>query len=295
MSVKLLMEKPGYFKWSTKKIAAQFGISEASVIKARQIFKNSKSIPITNVKVATKTSNNKVVTKSIQKISTKFDKNNVLIIADSHEPFCKEGYMQHCLDIQKEYKCGTVVHIGDEVDLCAISQWEKDPDGLSAGTESDLAQQKMKEWYKAFPTASVCIGNHLERPFRKARASGIPQKFLKTYEEAWQAPKGWKWADSWEFNGVLYTHGTGMSGASAAITLATRYRQSCVIGHIHTQSGIQYNASSKDLVWGMQVGGAIDDNKYAFAYAKHQVKKSIIGCGVVLNGKLPLYIPMKLS
>ena len=221
-----------------------------------------------------------------------YDPNNVLAIADMHEPFCKKGYLQHCMNIRDKYNCGTIVLIGDEVDLCGVSQWEKDPDGFSAGTEAELAQAKMKLWYKAFPNAFVCIGNHTARPFRQAKANGVPKKFIKSYEEAWEAPKTWKWAEHWEFNGVLYTHGTGFSGPSAAIRIATRHRQNTVIGHIHSEAGIQYSASKIDLVWGMQLGGALDDNSYAAYYAKDQLKKSIIGCGVVLNGRLPIYEPM---
>lgn len=219
----------------------------------------------------------------------------MLVIADMHEPFCKEGYLEHCKKIRDKYQCGTIVLIGDEVDLCAVSQWEKDPDGFSAGTEAEMAQEKMKLWYKAFPEAYVCIGNHTARPFRQARSNGIPRKFMKSYEEAWEAPKTWKWAESWEIDGVFYTHGTGCSGSQGAITIATRHRQNTVIGHIHSQAGIQYSASKIDLVWGMQVGGALDDKSYAAYYAKDQLKKSIVGCGVVLNGKLPIYEPMLLK
>ncbi len=222
------------------------------------------------------------------------DKSNVLAIADMHEPFCKDGYLEHCIKIRDKYKCGTIVLIGDEVDLCGVSQWEKDPDGFSSGTEAELAQKKMKLWYKAFPEAYVCIGNHTARPFRQAKSNGIPKKFMKSYEEAWEAPKEWKWAENWEFNGVLYTHGTGYSGSSAAIRIASRHRQNTVIGHIHSEAGIQYSASKIDLVWGMQLGGALDDSSYAAYYAKDQLKKSIIGCGVILNGKLPIYEPMLL-
>lgn len=231
---------------------------------------------------------------SLAKVNKNYDPNNVLAIADTHFPFVRKGYLEHCLDIQEKYKCGTVVLIGDEVDNCAISQWEKDPDGFSAGTEAELAQAMMKEWYKAFPNVKVCIGNHTSRPFRLARANGMPKKFVKSYEEAWEAPKGWQWAENWEIDGVLYTHGTGFSGANAAIRIATRYRQNVVIGHIHSEAGIQYNASKIDLIWGMQLGGAIDDNSYAAYYAKDQLKKSIVGCGVVIGGALPIYEPMRL-
>jgi predicted phosphodiesterase len=231
---------------------------------------------------------------NIKKIN-KFNKDNVLVIADMHEPFCKDGYREHCQKMQEKYDCGTIVLIGDEVDLCGVSQWEKDPDGFSAGTEADMAQFKMKQWYKAFPQAHVCIGNHTARPFRQARANGVPKKFIKSYEEAWEAPIGWKWAESWVINGVLYTHGTGFSGANAAIRIAQAHRQNTVIGHIHSEAGVQYNASRIDLVWGMQVGGALDDKSYAAYYAKDQLKKSIVGCGVVLDkGRLPIFEPMKL-
>ena len=222
------------------------------------------------------------------------NKQNTLAISDMHEPFCKEGYMEHCMEIAKKYECTRIVLIGDEVDLCGIGQWEKDPDGFSAGSEAAMAHEKMKLWYKAFPEAYVCIGNHTARPFRMARTSGIPKKFIKSYEEAWEAPSTWKWAENWEFDGVLYTHGTGFSGANAAIRIATRHRQNTVIGHIHSEAGIQYSASKIDLVWGMQLGGALDDSSYAAYYAKDQLKKSIVGCGVVLEGRLPIYEPMKL-
>lgn len=224
-----------------------------------------------------------------------YDINNILVISDTHEPFCKEGYLEHCIEMRDKYHAGRIINIGDEVDLCGVSQWEKDPDGFSAGTEADLAQQKMELWYKAFPVVSVCIGNHTARPFRQAKSNGIPKKFIKSYEEAWNAPEGWKWAEHWEYNGVLFTHGTGFSGPNAAIRIATRHRQNTVIGHIHSEAGIQYSASKIDLVWGMQLGGALDDKSYAAHYAKDQLKKSIIGCGIILdNGRLPIYEPMKL-
>jgi len=225
----------------------------------------------------------------------KGNKDNVLVIGDSHEPFCKEGYLEFCREIQEKYKCGVVVNIGDEIDNCAISQYAKDPDGLSAGSEADLALNKIKRWYQTFPIVDVCIGNHSNRMFRLAHEAGIPKRMLKTYEQLWEAPKGWKWRESIDIHGVHYTHGSGMSGSSGALKKATQLRKSCVIGHIHTEVGIQYNVSAIDSLFGMQVGCGIDDKKYAFHYAKDNLKKSIISCGVVLNkGKLPIVELMKL-
>lgn len=269
---KFLTDNPGYTKKGNKIIAERLGVSERSVSRV-------------------KSSIRKKVYNDVRSINN----TNVLVIADLHEPFCRKGYLEHCKQMQKKYDCGTIVLIGDEVDLCGVSQWEKDPDGFSPGTEASLAQEKMKIWYDTFPNAYVCIGNHTARPFRMAKANGIPKKFIKSYEEAWEAPKGWKWADSWDLFGVHYTHGTGYSGAGAAIRIATRHRVNTVIGHIHSEAGIQYSASKIDLVWGMQVGGALDDTSYAAFYAKDQLKKSIVGCGIVLGGKLPIYEPMFLD
>ncbi len=266
-----LESNPGYLKKGNSYLADKFGCAVDDIIKVKA-----------QVRIIDPRSD----------VFKQYIKSNVLVIADTHFPFEKEGYLEHCLAMYKKYNCNQVIHIGDEVDLCGVSQWEKDPDGFSPGTEASLAQEKMKIWYKAFPNVKVCIGNHTARPFRMAKSNGIPKKFIKSYEEAWEAPRGWQWADSWEIDGVHYTHGTGFSGANAAVTIATRHRQNTVIGHIHSQAGIQYSASKIDLVWGMQVGGALDDTSYAAYYAKDQLKKSIIGCGIVLQGKLPIFEPM---
>lgn len=289
---KKFIECPSYMDNGAGSLANKFNCSINTIKKARIEVRKDLKTPI--ISSIFKEEYNKIQDSYKLFNSLTFNKNNVLVIADLHEPFCKKGYLEHCINIREKYRCGTIVLIGDEVDLCAVSQWEKDPDGFSAGTEAELAQAKMKVWYKAFPNALVAIGNHTDRPFRMAKSNGIPKKFIKSYEEAWEAPKGWKWADHWEVNGVLYTHGTGYSGSGAAIRIATRHRQNTVIGHIHSEAGIQYSASKIDLVWGMQVGGAIDDTSYAAYYAKDNLKKSIVGCGVVLDGKLPIYEPMNL-
>ena len=223
----------------------------------------------------------------------KGDKKNVLVIGDTHLPFCKHGYLEFCREMQEKHNCGTVVHIGDEVDLCAISQYESDPDGMGAESEAAYAQEALLLWYKVFPTVSVCIGNHSARVFRAAHSSGIPKRFIKSYEETWNAPKGWKWDTSFTINGVYYTHLTGMSGPSAAIKKAMQLRMPVVGGHIHTEATIQFSVSAIDAIFGLQVGCGIDDKQYAFAYAKENLKKSIISCGIVKD-RTPIIELMKL-
>lgn len=220
---------------------------------------------------------------------------NVLVVGDIHLPFSREGYLEFCHSMQVKHNAGTIIIIGDEVDLCAFSQYEKDPDGLSAGDEIKAAYEGLKDWFAVFPVAKCCIGNHTSRIYRKAKEAGIPKGVLKTYKEIWNAPKGWEWADSFDVHGVHYTHGTGTSGPQAAVRRAVLNQQSTVMGHLHSEASIQYSVSKKHKLFGMIVGCGVDDDAYAFHYGKDMVRKSVISCAVVLDGgKLPIIELMNL-
>ena len=222
----------------------------------------------------------------------KGDPNNVLIIGDTHEPFCKEGYLEFCREQQEKYNCGTVVHIGDLVDNHAVSYHEHDPTGKSIGDEYQLALEKCKKWYEVFPNVKICIGNHDAIPFRKAFTSGLPSHWLKSYQQLFESPSTWEWDFTHTVAGVIYQHGTGLSGEMASINCARENRQSTVIGHLHTVMNTRFLASYKDLIFGVSVGCGIDHKAYAFAYGKENTRKPVIACAVVLNGKLPINIPM---
>lgn len=220
---------------------------------------------------------------------------NVLVIGDPHEPFCKDGYLEFCREMQEKYDCGTVIHIGDAVDNHAVSYHEKDVDGMSAGQEFNLAKQRMKRWYYTFPEVRVCIGNHDALPFRKIFTAGLPKEWLKSYEELLEAPKTWKWDFVHQHEGVIYQHGTGLSGEMASINAARENRQSTVIGHLHTVCNTRFLASYKDVIFGASVGCGIDHTKYAFAYGRENTRKPVLACAVVLEGKTPINLLMPLD
>jgi len=216
---------------------------------------------------------------------------NVLIIGDIHAPFQHNDYLEHCKQTYKKYKCNKVVFIGDIIDGHAISYHESDPNGYSPGEELKIAKQEIKKWYKAFPTALVTLGNHDKLIYRKVFTAGLPREWVKELSEVLETPN-WKYDTHFILNDVVYTHGEG-GGNLIASVLNTR--MSVVRGHMHTKFEIIYNASEKDLLFGMNVGCGIDSKKYAFEYAKYNTKRPIIGCGVVLeNGKLPILVPMNM-
>ena len=224
------------------------------------------------------------------------NKNGVGIIGDTHEPYCIAEYRDFCYEVFDRFGVSEILHIGDECDNAALSYHEQSPSMLNAESEAEKAQKAMEGWYKTFPEVKVCVGNHSALPFRQATTAGIPNRFLKSYEEIWNAPKGWRWEMQWEIDGVLYEHGTGSSGQNGARSRAMANRQSTVIGHSHSFGGVSYMASRNYIIFGLNVGCVIDVNHMAFAYGKHFPKKPTIGCGVVLDeGKTAIFIPMNLG
>lgn len=221
---------------------------------------------------------------------------NVLVIGDTHIPFEHRNYLEFCKQTQKKFKCNTIVHIGDLVDNHAISFHDKDPDGRSAADEAKEADKSLKKWFKAFPKVKVVEGNHCALVARKAYYHYIPKRAIKTFKEIWNLPTGWEYAYDYDINRVRYFHGMGYSGKYAHKQAVSDNRQSTVMGHIHTNAGVEWTASDKDILFGMAVGCGIDRKKYAFRYARDFVRKPILGCGVVMeNGRHAQFIPMKMT
>jgi hypothetical protein len=218
----------------------------------------------------------------------------VLVISDTQFPFHHPDYLPFLKAVARKYKTDSTVHVGDEIDFHAMSDWDHDPDGMSPGDEARAAIKEMHRLYKAFPKVKACISNHTDRPWRKARKDGTPSMFIKGIKEALEAPKGWNWADYWVIDGIRYEHGEGKSGQLGAYKAAIENGQSTVIGHIHSHAGIQYSANPQMLFFGMNVGSLIDNDAYAFRYNKKFKYKPIISCGVVLEG-VPSVIPMFLD
>lgn len=215
-------------------------------------------------------------------------KQNVLIIGDLHEPFCLDGYLAFCKEVYKKYQCNKVVLIGDIIDNHYASYHETDPDGYGGGQELELAVKGLAKWFKAFPIADVCIGNHDRIVMRKAHTSNVPRAWVRDYKDVLKVPT-WNFQDDFVHNNVLYIHGEGVT----ARTKALRESMSTVQGHRHTEGYVWFNPRRTGSLFGMQVGCGLDDSSYAAAYSKH-FPSAVIGCGVVLdNGRLPIFLPMK--
>ena len=215
--------------------------------------------------------------------------NNTLIIGDLHAPFIKEGYLEFCKETHKKHNCERVVFIGDVIDNHYSSYHESDPDGYGAAEELKRAKEQIKGFYKAFPEAYVCLGNHDILPNRKAFTGGISKSWIRDISDVLEVP-GWNFAEEWIFDGVLYTHGVGRKAKQRC----QHEFVSVVQGHYHSDTYLEMFVSDKTMLFALQIGCGIDRKAYAMAYGKH-FKKPQINVGVVFeNGRYPVIEPMKM-
>jgi len=207
----------------------------------------------------------------------------VLVIGDLHAPAIHKEYLSFVKKIAKKYNTTKTVFIGDIIDHEAISRHEKNPELPSALDEYNIAVKEIKRWHKAFPKASVCIGNHDERVLRTAKGSGVPSLYLKPFNEVY-GTNGWDWKYEHKHDNVIYTHGIGWSGLMPAFNAAKFLRQSVVCGHTHSVANICYHSNDNDSIFGMNVGCGVDNNHLAMSYGKYSLKKPVLSCGVVIDG-----------
>lgn len=210
----------------------------------------------------------------------------VLVIGDLHTPFEHPDYLAFCKRVYKEYKCNHVIFIGDIVDNHGSSYHESDADGWSAGDELFHAKRSLAKWYKAFPKADVIIGNHEAIIKRKLNTAGLSQQWARSLAEVLEVPS-WTFRIKLLLDDVLYIHGQGVT----ARTKVQRVGRSVVQGHRHTEGYVWYQPRERGAFFGMQVGTGIDNDSYAFAYAKDH-PDPVLSCGVILEGKQAHVIPM---
>lgn len=220
-------------------------------------------------------------------------KDVVLAFGDTHYPFSHRDHLDFLDAVIQKHDPTLFVHTGDELDFHALSDYDSDPDGDSAGVEYKKGIKEMKKLYSLIPSARACISNHNARPYRRAYKSGIPTAFMRTYAEWMQAPEGWEWGFKFDIDGVVYEHGEGVSGKLGHLKAAEQNMQSTVIGHIHAHAGVAYLANPKHLIFGLNCGWLGDKDAYSMAYGRNNRNKPILGASIIDHG-IPTFIPMVL-
>lgn len=223
------------------------------------------------------------------------DNSRILLISDLHIPYHHPDALDFLQYLKDKYQPTRVICLGDEMDKHALSFHDSDPDLPSAGDELRMSLPVIAKLKEMFPIMDILESNHGSLLYRKAHAFGIPKQYLKTYNEVLQVDNGWKWVYDLVVdlpNGnKCYIH----HGKSANVTKTSQTMSMCAVqGHFHETFKIEYWANPISLYWAMQCGCLIDDKAYAFNYNNVNLKRPIIGTGLIIDS-MPILEPMVLD
>lgn len=222
------------------------------------------------------------------------DNSRILIISDMHIPYHHPDTLAFLQHLKEKYEPTRVICLGDELDKHSLSFHDSDPNLPSAGDELKLALPVIQKLKEMFPVMDILESNHGSLLYRKAHASGIPKQYLKSYNEVLGVDSGWQWHYDMVVdlpNGQkCYFH----HGKSANVTKTSQTMSMCSVqGHFHETFKIEYWANPIALYWAMQTGCLIDDKSYAFNYNNVNLKRPIIGTGLIIDSQ-PILEPMVL-
>jgi len=219
----------------------------------------------------------------------------ILVISDLHCPYNHVDTVPFLAAIKKKYKgFDRVVLSGDEIDGHDLSFHDSDPDLDSAGVELEKAIKALSPIYKLFPKADILESNHGSLVLRQAIANGLPRSVFKTQRDMLKAPKDWNWhfelMIQTELGPIYFHHSKGANVKKNSQAMGMSFIQ----GHHHESFEICYWGNPNALLFGMTVGCLVDGKSLAMAYNKNNLKRPVIGCGVVIDGR-PELIPMVLN
>ena len=219
----------------------------------------------------------------------------ILVISDLHAPYNHPDTVAFLKAVKNKYKPTRVILSGDEADFHSSSYHDKDPDLDAAGKELEKTIQQLKPIYKLFPIAEVLESNHGSLVMRKALTHGMSKRFFKDPGEILEAPKGWTWHFDISTklpNGtpVYFHHSKGANVKRNSQAMGSSFVQ----GHHHESFEIQYWGNPNALLFGMTVGCLVDSKSLAMAYNKNNLKRPVIGLGLIVDS-IPILVPMVLN
>lgn len=229
---------------------------------------------------------------SVRKVDRQEDNSRILFISDMHIPYHHVDTIAFLKHLKAKYNPTRVICLGDELDKHALSYHDSDPDLPSAGDELKKSLPVIQELFKIFPTMDIIESNHGSLVWRKAKTFGIPKHYIKSYNDVLGVDGGWKWSFDLTVNlpngQKCYVH---HGKTSNVIQLSQQMGMCAVQGHFHESFKIDYWGNPTGLYWGMQCGCLIDDDALAFNYNNVNIKRPIIGTGLVIDS-MPVLEPM---
>lgn len=222
-----------------------------------------------------------------------------LVVSDTQAPAHHPDALPFLCAVRDKYKTVNTVHIGDEVDLNFLSDFNRLPEVDQPTSEWAAAQNFMRAFYAEFPEGVSCVSNHVEGRISKARTRGrLPPSFLLSVSDMLDAPVGWSFHSEVRCGDVLIRHGhRDTSGLKRVILeeIPAKYgrHMSLLIGHFHSKMG-QATPDIKigdKFFWGGFTGALVDPSHPFMSYSKSYEK---IGTVVIQHGRLvPVAMPVR--
>lgn len=214
------------------------------------------------------------------------DNSRILFISDMHIPYHHKDTLVFLEGLKRKYRPTRVISLGDEVDKHNLSYHDSDPDLHTAGKELELAKKAVKQLEAIFPVMDIVHSNHGSLVWRKAKTHGISRHYIKPYNEVLGVGPGWKWHPDITLQlpdgqNVYVHHGK----TADAVKVSQAMGMSFVSGHFHEKFGINYWANPLGLYFAMNCGCLVDDDSLAFSYNNVNLKRPIIGTGLIIDGK----------
>jgi len=220
------------------------------------------------------------------------DNSRVLVISDLHFPYQHKDVFKFLQYLKDKYNPTRIICMGDETDGHALSFHDSDPDLPSAGDELRRALPFVQQLHRMFPVMDILDSNHGSLVYRKAKHHGVPKHYIKSYNDVLGVGEGWKWSFDLTIdlpNGTkcYFHHGKSPD----VVKLSQVMGMSAVQGHYHSSFKVDYWANPSGLYFGMQTACLIDRDAYAFAYENCNLKKPIIGTGLIIDSH-PILEPL---
>lgn len=153
----------------------------------------------------------------------------------------------------------------------------------------------IKQLKKMFTKMDILESNHGSLAYRRAKANGIPRGYLKSYNDVLGVDSDWVWHYDMTITlpnkDKVYLH----HGKTADIKKLSMSLGMCAVsGHYHETFKVDYWANSLGLYWGMNVGCLINDKSLAFAYNNCNLKRPIVGTGLIIDSQ-PVLVPLLMN
>ena len=221
---------------------------------------------------------------------------SVLIIGDTHFPFCHLDSLQLVYALAEALQPNAIIQIGDLYDMFAHSSFPRSTIGWNAKEEMDIGRkQAVGMWTtlkKLVPGAELhqIFGNHDMRPLKRVLqhypAGEIFFEFNKWYEFAGVRLQ----KDAREpviIDGVYYEH-----GYSSRLGHHRDHNQNnTVVGHTH-RGGVAYKKIQNKTMWELNAGFLGDAESKGLSYTQTKVTQWTLGVGYV-SELGPQFIPFE--